>query len=408
MFGTAFSQKIFLWKIYDSDGDFVTVWTDVLTDPQFSWEMNGGFSDLVLELPRPVDGFGESSDVAYNNQLKIYVFDRDTSDEGVCIYSGYISRYEPNQNVNKQTVVVTFLSYFTQMNQYMLEGTFTGGDTEIPYLSTGPDDIMKDVLDKFTAAGGKVDYDTGTVDDPGTTVSYTFNTNLVQEAVKKIIELSPDGWFFRIEADDLLYYQEKNSTPDHTFIVGRHIIRYRQEKRIENVVNRIFFRGGGDPPLYYLFENTGSISSYGQHSIKVVDERVTDDATAEIMANRTLDGASSPEVRITLEIADNNGEMGLFGYDIESIKPGDTCRILGATARGYTYWDQAYWGTDYWDYDISNSAATTLQILKVEYTPTKVKIEISNRQPDIAKRVEDIRRNLINTQTSDNPTAPTV
>lgn len=402
-FGTDVTQKIFLWKIYDPDGTFITVWTDVLNDPSFSWEINGGFSELIVDLPRPVDGYGETEDVAHGNQVKLYVFDRDTGDAGVCIYSGYISRYESIVEGSREVVRVTFLGYYTELNQYMLESTYTGGATEIAYSSVGPEDILKDALDKFTAAGGKVDYDTGTVDDPATTVSYTFNTNLIQEVLQKVLELSPDGWYFRIDADDLIYYKEKSTTPDHTFIVGRNIISYRQEKRTENIVNRIFFRGDGT--LYEIHQRTSSVSSYGQHSIKMVDERVSVSGTAQIICDRILDASESPEVRIVLEVLDNNGE-GILGYDIESIKPGQTCRIIGDTSQGYSKWDEAIWDSAFWDYSITNSASTTLLIFRKEYSPSMARLEISNRQPDISKRIEDIRRNLLNTQTSDNPSTP--
>ena len=400
----AFNEKRFLWKIYDSDGNFITTWTDVITIPAFTWEINGGFSELVVKLARGVFAFGEGEDVDFGNQLKLYVFDRDTGANGVLIYSGFISRYEPNLEGSKETMMVTFLGYYTETNLFMLENG--SGDTELDYFSQGPEDIIKGVLDIFTAAGGKVDYDGGSIEDPTTTVSYTFNTNSVQEAIQKCLELSPEGWYFRIDADDILYYKEKSVAADHKLHLGRHFINYRQEKRTENIINKIYFTGGGDPKFYKKYEAGGSIESYGLHIKKMVDERVIVETTADTMAGRVLDEFSNPEIRITLDVIDNNGVEGDIGYNIESIKPGQTVKILGATIKGYNLWDVMQWDVDAWDYDITNSAATVLQIMKVHYNPGYARLEISNRQPDITKRIEDISRNLKNAQTVNNPTTP--
>lgn len=400
----AFNEKRFLWKIYDSSGTFITTWTDVLTAPAFTWEINGGFSELVVRLGRSVFSYGEGEDIDFGNQLKLYVFDRDTGDDGTLIYSGFISRYEPNLKGSQEEIEVTFLGYYTETNLFMLENG--SGDTELDYFSQGPEEIIQGVLDIFTAAGGKVDYDGGSMEDPGTTVSYTFNTNSVQEAIQKCLEMSPDGWYFRIGPDDIFYYKAKNASADHTFHLGRHFINYRQEKRTENIVNRIYFTGGGDPKFYKKYEASASISAYGLHIKKMVDERVLLETTADTMAGRVLDEFSNPEIRITLDILDNNGVEGDQGYDIESIKPGQSIKILGATDKGYNLWDVMQWDVDAWDYDITNSAATVLQIMKVHYTPGYARIEVSNRQPDITKRIEDISRNLKNAQTVDNPTTP--
>lgn len=402
---TVFNEKAYLWKIYDSAGNFITTWKDVISNPEFSWEINGGFSELVVDLARSVFSFGENSDVDYGNQLKLYVFDRDSGENGTLIYSGFISRYEPVMEGSKESVRITFLGYWSETNMYMLENG--SGDTQLAYNSNGPEDILKAVLDIFVAAGGKVDYDGSSVDDPTTTVSYTFNTNTVQEALLKVLELSPDGWYFRIGADDILHYREKSATPDHTFHMGRSFINYRQEKRTENLVNKVYFSGGGSPKLYKVYEAASSISAYGLHIKKIVDERVSVEATADTIADRILTELSDPEIRITIDILDNNGEKTDRGYDIESIKPGDTCKILGATDKGYNLWDNIQWDVDAWDYDITNAAATTLQIMKITYYPNYARLEISNRQPDITKRIEDINRNLTNAQTADNPETPT-
>ena len=566
-------KKRFLYKIYDSAGTFITTWKDVVSDPTFSIPINGSFSEMRVRLARPLYAFGENRDVRYGNRLKLYVFDTDSGQGGVCIYSGTIANYEPLVDGGKETIEVMFASFWWEMSRYLLEGdgsgidspiygngyaqdavpamtsnvlpspyvasassewsgggyeafhafddsstgnpwhtaagnatgwlriffggsvtrqiqkyaivgrysqhdyplqcpknwTFEGsndgnswtvldtqtnqsdwglgekrafeivndsafkyyrinitanngganleihelelmegaafsrvGATRIKYLSQDPGNILKDILDKFTNAGGTLDYASGTVDLPGTAVSYEFNTNTVQEAIKKVIELCPQDWYFFIGSDDKVYLKPKKTTADHKFHIGRNVTYYRQEKRLENIVNYIYFTG---KDFFKKYKNSGSVSAYGRYAQKIVDERVTKVATADIMAGTILNKMASPEIRITIRVLDSNAGNGI-GYDIESIGVGDTCKIFNATAKAENLWDDAIWDTDSWDYDVTNSAGTLLQIQKITYFPDYAELEISNRQPDIAKRIEDINRNLVATQTADNPVIP--
>lgn len=569
-------MKRFLYKIYESDGTFITTWNDVVSEPSFSVEMNGGFSELTIKLARGVFNFGENIDVKYGNQVKVYVFDTESGQNGVCIYSGFISRYEPVIEGRKETIDITVVSWWWELARYLFEGngsgidssiygngysadktatmtsnsapspnvtsasseynadyaawkafdkittksgtnnewttattqtgwlkydfgsgnakviqkysliivpvgfyssrndapktwTFEGsndgstwtvldtreneqdwaegekrvyefendtayryfrinvsannggtylrimememfegvafsrnGATSIKYLSQDPSNILKDILDKFTAMGGLLDYDTGTVDLTGTTVSYQFNTAMVQEALQKIVELAPEDWYFRIGADNKVYFKPKSSSVDHKFYIGRNVKYYKQEKRLENIVNYIYFKG---KDFFKRYSNTSSEGVYGRYAKKMVDERVTKVATADTMANTILDRMATPEIRITIDVVDSNNTEGK-GYDIESIKVGDTCKIFNATTKGENLWDSMMWDVDSWDYDVTNTAGIALQIQKVEYHPDFVRLEISNRQPDIAKRIEDINRNLVDSQTADNQVIP--
>jgi hypothetical protein len=571
--------KIYLWKLYDSAGTFITTWEDVISEPVFSREINGGYSDLVVQLARSIYNFGEGEDVAYGNQLKLFVFDRETGDAGVCIYSGFISLYNPDSQGSKEIVEVTFLGYWTESNQYILKGdgsgidspiygaaynnnivatmtsntapsgvasassessasykawqafdgniessvrydwctanaqasawlkydfgagnaktlqkyaitgignglyanrfqtpknwTFEGsnndstwvvldtrvgeqdwaeaekrvytfinitayryyrinisaqngdsggafrlmelemmeataysrtGSTAISYMAQSPKAIINDILSKFNSAGGRLSL--GTSDDPGTSVSYQFNSNTVQESIMQALLMCPYDYYARIDSDDKLYIKQKSATALHTFHVGRMISNYKQEKRTENIINAVYFTGGGDPKIFKEYLAAGSISAYGMHATKIVNERITNLTAADAMANRQLNLFAAPEIRITVDVIDSNNAEDGQGYDIESIKPGDTCKILGATSKGANLWDEMMWDVDSWDFNITNAAASVLQIMKVTYKPGVVTLEISNRQPDLTQRIQQIDNNLVNSQTVDNPVIP--
>jgi hypothetical protein len=602
------TNKEILYKIYDSSGNFITTWTDVVSDLNISYTLNGGISNLTVRLARLESSFGEGEDVEQGNLLKVYVFDGDSGTSGVCVYSGILVSYTPIISGGEENVDVEFYSHFWDLSNKILE---VGGNTEITYNSKDPSYILWDLMRKYNAHnyllrgswvsslkfngtsakvktsaiaaeitrtgtfsislwfycndtsitqailqnsastsdrngisigagvlrfgyydggaytgtsgsissntwyhilctnnggtlklyinavlqsgvsnpslgavatglflgtregtdrwfGGKmtdlrvfgsvldaddaldlyhgktidtpvnqypftektgatltdlIEANNGTItnatwsselpelysplsiQDTGTTVSYTFNTDNYQEAVKTVIELCPENWFFRIGADDKIYLEEMESTPSHYFTIGKDIMEYKPEKRFDNIVNTIYFRGADT--LYKKYTNSGSVNTYGTRAISLVDSRVSVEATADTMTDKILDEKNSPEIRVVLKIMDNNGEAGEMGYDIESIKVGQTCKIENATSKSNNLWDEALWETDAWDYDISNASSIQLQIVKLDYTLDYAILELSNRQPEISKRIEDINRNLVEDQTADNPTTPT-
>lgn len=624
---THFTKEI-LYKVYDDAGDFVTTWTDVVSEFSCNYEINAGLSPLVIRLARNETDFGEDSDVKQGNRLKVYIFDKDSGADGVCVYSGVLVSYSPLIKGGEEYIDLQFFSHYWDLsNKVLISGTIT----EVPYNSYDPSIILRDVLNiysnysdsvlDFVDYGGSqiygdelvalykfdsgeeltdssgnshtlteigspsqttgkwgmccsldgddaysavddsqlkptgafsmggwfktddvdnakfliqsysastnragifirisssnvlhgdsnrntgntsgVDYEgidstatvtdgqwhhavftwdgsylnlyldgevagtpvawtyapgyaasnyfrigarsntgsdtyyfvgqldemfllngkalsadevsdlynryikAGTIGLTGTEVSYTFNTNSFQDSLQKVIELCPEDWYFRIGADDKVYLSETSAVADHYLVLGKDISEYQPEKRYDNIINTIYFRGGGT--LFNKYTNSGSITAYGTRAISRVDERVTVDGTASTICNRILDANNSPEVRVTLRVTDNNGEAGELGYDIESLQVGQTVKILNATQKSNNYWDEALFDSDSWDFDITNAAATPLQIMRIEYHLDYAVLELSNKQPNISKRIEDINRNLVESQTADNPSSP--
>ncbi len=399
------AKKRYLYKIYDIAGNFIITWKDVISEPKFSISLNSGFSELVIDVARSEKNYDEGISVKYGNILKLYVFDADSRYGGVLIYSGLLSQYLPAVVGSKETVQITFLSFWWKLDKMILENS---GSTTLTYTSQDPSNVLKDILDRFSLAGGKLDYASGTVDLTGLSLSYVFNTVTFQEALLKVIELCPVGWYLRVGADDLIYLKNKSLSATHTFTLGKNIEMYEPEKRIENIINTIYFVGGGTPNYYKKYSDAGSVANYGVFAIKYIDEQVTTDAVSSVIANRIINTFKDPEVRVQIKVSDNNGDgyKASQGYDIESIKVGDTCQIKNATSKADTKWDEAIFDIDVFDYDITNSSSLVLQIMKIEYTPDNVLLELSNRQPDISKKIDDLNRAFVDSITKDNPSTP--
>lgn len=410
---TAIRQKKFDYRVFDANTkNYVTTWSsEVISVPTFKMVINSGPGEMQVKLARKFDSFGEEVDVKLFNKVECWVYDLEAP-SGMLLYSGYISGYTPVMEELKEYVLITLLPFSAELSSIILRDG--AGDTEITQTSQDPSQIFKNIITYYKAdAPGHIDYTDSTIDTTSTVVTYTFRTYTIKEALDKGIELTPNNWYWRIDADNLLYLKQSNITvADHTFLIGKHINHLETQRRGEDLFNRIYFVGAetAGVALYRVYSNSASITSYNIHAYKQVDSRVAETATADIMANRTLARKKDPEIRTTITIVDSNGFPNTRGYDIESVKPGQTMRIknIKEGSKTVSTWDAMVWDVDVWDQTLSFSAADIIQIQSVTYTPNAIVIQASSRTPEISKRIEDINRNWEENAAKNTPATPTV
>lgn len=388
--------KRYQYKVYSGTGQYITTWTDVSGDPNFSIVINGGYVELDIKLARKTISFGELTDVAFGNEVQLWCYD-DDAPAGVKVFSGYISRYDPRNDGPSEYIMVYCLGWHTIMAGFMLEDSI--GTTGLTYNSTDPGKIAEDVINKGQVAGLPITWDETTLQKSGTAVSYTFQTNTVQEAIDQVLTLEPASWYWYVDANKKLNLHPKAQNAIHTFTIGREIFYIEPQKRTESLVNRVYFVGGipagNNTPLYGRYERAASINQYGLHSIRYTDQRVTLLATMDTICKTILDSQSIPEIRTVIKIKDN-GYDRVNGYDIESIKIGDTCQIRNyQSAFVSSRWDVMNWDQQNWDFDARNITEVVMQIVEIQYQPNYVELTISSKIPNVSKRVEDINRNLV-------------
>lgn len=284
---------------------------------------------------------------------------------------------------------------------YGLDGT-----TTVTFTNTDPSEIITGIIDRYIEQGGRISYDTDSIDLTGTLTTYTFNTSTTLEGIMKAMELAPAGWYWYVDyGTNLLHFHKKPTTITHTFALETHIQDMKVEKKIENLVNVIYFTGSGTN--YWKFRNQSSIDKYGERSMKYVDQKVSNLATAEAIANSILEFRSEVELQTSLTILDSNASQ-YMGYDIESIRVGDVIAIrnisqtVGLSTFDYSKWDEAYW-----DYNIQNLASVEMQVMKLSYKEDIMVIDASTLPTDTNKRIEEINRSLEQSQTVNNPATPT-
>jgi len=402
-------RKRYNYKVYSKEGAYIDTWTDVINDPEFTTVINGGSVELTVRLARQTANFGEGDDVNFGNEVQVWCFD-DDAPAGVKIFSGYVSRYEPRNDGPEESIVVHCLGYHTRLNDFVHEDSV--GTTGIAYNSTDPGEIAEDIIDKARANGLEVDWNETTLQKTGTVVSYTFRVNTVQECVDKILELAPIGWYWYVDPDKNFNLHPKKDQATHVFTMGKEIFFMEPQKRIESVVNRIYFLGGvpegQTEPLYGRYNRPASVSIYGMKAIKKIDERVTLQSTMDTIANNILDAQQTLEVRTIIRVKDNDYDR-TYGYNIESIKVGDTCQIRNyQDTFGSSRWDVMSWDVDAWDFDARNVTELVMQIVEVRYTPNYVELVVSSKVPNVSKRIEDINRNLVDSLVASAPDNPSL
>lgn len=402
-------RKRYEFKIYSAEGVFLTTWTDVINEPSFETVINGGFVELVAQLARKTDDFGEERDVRFGNELQLWCFDNDNP-RGQKIFAGYISRYEPKNDGPTDRVDVHFLGYHQRLTDFIYENNV--GETLITNTDQDPGEMAEQILDAVAPAGCPVSWSEGTLQKTGTIATYTFQQNTAMEALDKVEAMSPVGWYWYVDANKNFNLHPKQIGAVHTFTIGKEIFYIDADKRVENIVNRIYFTGGvpegQTQPLYSRYEYQPSIQAYGMRSIKKSDSSIIDQATMDLVANNILEALKDVEIRCVIRVKDNDYDRE-NGYDIESIKIGDTCQIRNYqdTLAG-SLWDVMTWDDGFWDFNVRNLTEIVMQIVDIKYTPNYVELTISSKIPNISKRIEDINKLLISTIVANNPPSPAI
>lgn len=282
------------------------------------------------------------------------------------------------------------------------------GATTVPETSVDPSTMITNALTYFNSVGGIVS-DSSTVDLTASTSSYTFVSQSIYEVINKCLTLAPYNWYWYVDpATNYLHFHEKSATADHNLILGKDIKEIDVEKRGEDIVNVVYFTGGdtgGGSILYRKYQNNYSIGIYGQRATKIIDERVTSAATAELISENLLARRALPEVRLRCVIADSN--VGTGAYNIETINVGDVINVQNVKGSiGTSLWDQAIFDESKYDFDVNKITSMNLQVVRKEYSATELVVTCSTIPPEVTKRIEDISRNLQNSQTINNPDTP--
>ncbi len=138
------------------------------------------------------------------------------------------------------------------------------------------------------------------------------------------------------------------------------------------------------------------LATFGARLAQVVDNRVVDQGTADVIAQSLLAHLDRMLLRTKIRVVDYRGDAQVgIGYDIETIKPGDTCSILNPfNNAALTLWDAAVWDTAVWDYAAGAVLAQTAIIYAVSYHWDYVDLELGYYAPSQDRELLSIQTAL--------------
>lgn len=273
---------------------------------------------------------------------------------------------------------------YTSMAAYDLNfWTYYGANTTTAtYTSKDPTtQMLQPIIDDYRLRGGLINYTSATIDATALSLTATFNTETILDAIKKILTLCPSGFYFYVDlGTDLIYMKRTLSTPTYKLIKGRHLNKVNLVMSIENVKNDLLFSGAttAGTNLYSEYKDTTSIGNYGQRLSKQSDNRVSVQATADAIGSSFINENKDEYYETTVSITDTTMDTTLF-------KPGQTVGL-----RGFgTFIDNLL-----------------LQIVRMEYTQEGVNLTLGNMPKRFSDEFDKVIRGLTAEQTVANPSAP--
>jgi hypothetical protein len=283
--------------------------------------------------------------------------------------------------------------YNTQSGGTFLYADYDNGDfwfktyyshytTEKTYSNSDPSTTLTSLMDYYISSGGDIAKPSAgyslTGINPASTV---FKVNTILEAIQKLFDLGPSDWYWYVDpADEILYYKQALTTADHTMIKGRHIQQLNLKATKEEIANVVYFTGGptAGVNLFVQVNDTTSLLANRRGMVRLSDNRVTDTTVGQLIANNYIDQHDDQAYYTKLIINE-------AAYDISLFKLG---QMIGFAGFG-TFVDNLL-----------------LQVVGIQRAVDNVTLSLGTLPPRQTELSEQLRRELTEAQTIDNPTTP--
>jgi len=238
---------------------------------------------------------------------------------------------------------------------------------------------MSDILTDYNSRGGRIT--ARDLEPTGLSLTYTFSSATIFDALKKVIELAPSGYYSYIDLGTSEIDIKNSSTiADFTVVKGRDINNLNMALSIENVKNYLLLSGGetGGTNLFRYYQDTESSYNYGVRLSSKSDNRVTLANTADAIGS-TFIGENAHEVQETTLTLLNTS------VDITKFIPGKT---IGFRSFGSFIDDMV------------------LQVVRRSLSPDTVTLTLGRLPVSTTAEIQRLNRELTLEQTINNPTQP--
>lgn len=354
-------QKRYNVLFFDKSGTYLkTIKNEVLKNvPNIRSTINLGAGGVVLRFNENFDDFKTKLDLDFLVRAEIREFDEKNKD-GQIVFSGFVSQIKPLLFAGKEEVQATFLGYGAMLARSVYRD---GSGNAITETAVDPNVALENIISNFNAKYfNSIVWDSAKVEVVGTPISYTFDGLKWKDAIEKVRELSGGGYFWRIDPDRGFVFGKKSETPTHTFHRSKDVEEMSNAKTFEPILNsvRVYYAGG----LFVDNEDAPSVFAFGEVFEKFEDTDIADSGTAGQWAAQLVTDGKDSKSAVKVKINET--------YNLESIKVGDTCQILGSTID-------------------SNVFPDNMQIVAIEYSPTFCIIELETLVGNLSKAIRSLK-----------------
>lgn len=344
--------------------DLISVWNDAEFEG-FEMKINGGVGECVFQLGRKFDDYGEGEDVKLFNMVEI--ISHAHGGAGKPIYRGYISKYRPWADGSEEGVEVTCLGYQTALQvqsyhlnyfpadfaqyyaiseylkftisanpasiiKYMVDGHNFGDASN--YGKGSPDGEVKlEKVDTFTP----INYTSESIQDSDNTITAEFSYPTKLEVLNWCVRVSDNIDYWYMDGRATINFKEFNKQEDHTFTFKKDFTAIDLENSMEDTFNKIVVsnrRQWNDKDRFALHYPTdlktrlhtsladGQMEEGYLREELVEDYSITSDSEMRSKIGNRYEAVREPKKSLEFRISARD-------YDIDTIEPGHTCRVLG-------------------------------------------------------------------------------
>lgn len=338
----------------------------------YSKSIYSGNGELTLTVPRKFDDFDEGNTIGHGNRVDVYVFDKNDN-SGTKIYTGTIEEYTSAVSSNED-VSVRCLGI---VNRLALDTYTDSKALTKSYSSQDPALVVRDIIDQYQFSNGEnITYTTSTIPTTSDTVSLELSSTTYLEALNLVTRTAGADYYWLLNNDNQIVFKKFSTTPTHYFMFGRDIAYLEAQNSIVDLRNSLLawnrLPSSDSDYISKRYERMLSLFKYGRRQTRKADGRYKASADGfDKFAENYFEIYSEPIASLRFEVIDNSYGRG---YNIESIQPGDTCRILNIKKN--------------------SSISDNMLITHVEYSFDRVVIDIVDVQQFISRSLFDIREQL--------------
>lgn len=227
---------IYKWQtvqVFDPSGNYLGSWPDAPLLSGFKEAVNSAPQPIRLKLPRSFDDFDISGaqaspygTVGLGNVVKFYLLGPGISGSGLLRYQGVIDRYEPTIAENgEESVTITITPLGAAIGDVSITDTVVFGVVGTTYV----DPITMFTYwftnnNPLTSApyANPLTQDPSNPASTGVTKQYTFTNQSLGSIWQTAAQLAGTNWFFRINPDATVTFNQPPVTAQHQFVIGQH------------------------------------------------------------------------------------------------------------------------------------------------------------------------------------------